>query len=950
MTLESLPAELFDGIVRYTFPCAFESIALTCKGTHRRCQPYFYKYNKIRRRFRNFAFDADPENSNDEDRTSVGDGDSDEPYNANDDETKPAAQVGSKGRIANAENTYIKDLELTRPIHHVMGLLHAIAEMPSLAAYMETVDLSGDSKGHGESDHQPPYLEGDATAVLELLHRSPYFAAKGCDPDEWFLKIQTTLQGHADVFLLTLLPNVKELTVCDRYLEGDHGEESLLDYIVECANAPTASQNALARLEHVEVSSEEANYETKHSMTPILPLLAINTVRSFTGCSMVALEDNYTGVCMTLRHDQLSSSLRNIRLDASLLGAQSAQELVKRAKHLQTFFLGWDIKWHGCGSSWDIGAMIYVLQEHVGESLEILTLRDDSGVNDLGSTLTDMTGFAKLRDLELDFPMLCQPEFNFGNGISDDIMDKDGDIAVPRLVDLLPASIQYFQLNGVLCINEGDDDHLRKLLSFTSEERRQKLPKWEKFVIKLEGWEDAAIRAKTRAVIGNFESRAFSGPEVDTLELQQRDQFKVTRIVSMMWLPRRYRVAWQSLQQWLLERRVTEGGRPNDALAMVGHELERWDLPYRAQPPPARGKGAIDQAAVDLEEPQIQIYCHAQSDVTDSLLYLGATLAHCCFGENQSDEDFSATASTVAGVHARKVNMTPLTTAFVAPTSCDNTFLATTVTGTSHANAGLVTEYELQYSSEKGCQPTGATDPIERGKSYSLAVCPSGWTAHSLGASTTYGMKDKDVQFTATCCSSGFSVTHDYSAAYSPNSYVCAQSINITSTVRTSGGHTTYTSAFRIHAAWPISWKASDVPTLTPTPPPLQSTCTNVAFETWVPTSSPLPTRQVGFFCREAYQHLNNHDVNTSGWRGTFYFLVIGLPLILIAILLCIGWHFIRRRRRRQRGGKHLGGYDADYAVGTRPGNMDARTNSTEISALPAAARGTELGSAVRLA
>lgn len=514
MALESLPAELFDSILRYTFPCAFESIALTCKGTHQRCLPYFDKYNKIRRRFRNFAFDADPEDSNDEDRTSVGDGDSDEPHNANDDETKPPAQVSSKGRMANAENTYIKDLELARPIHHVMGLLQAIAEMPSLAAYMETVDLSGDSKGYDESDHPPPYLQGDATAVLELLRRSAYLAAKGCDPDEWFLKIQTTLQGHADVFLLTLLPNVKELTVCDRYLEDDHGEESLLDHIVECANAPTASKNALARLEHVEVSSEEANYDTKHSMTPVLPLLAINAVQSFTGCSMVALEDNYTGVSMTPRHDQLSSSLRHIRLDASLLGAESAQELVKRVKNLETFLLSWEIKWHGCGSSWDIGAMIYVLQEHVGESLEELTLRGGDGVNDLGSTLTDMTRFAKLRDLELEFSMLCQPEFNLEDGISDDVMDKDGEIAVPRLVDLLPASIQYFQLNGVSCSNEGDDDHLRKLLSFTSEERRQKLPKWEKFVIELGAW-DAATREKTREVIGDFESRAFSGPEVE---------------------------------------------------------------------------------------------------------------------------------------------------------------------------------------------------------------------------------------------------------------------------------------------------------------------------------------------------------------------------------------------------------------------------------------------------
>lgn len=117
-----------------------------------------------------------------------------------------------------------------------------------------------------------------------------------------------------------------------------------------------------------------------------------------------------------------------------------------------------------------------------------------------------------------------------------------------------------------------------------------------------------------------------------------------------------------------------------------------------------------------------------------------------------------ATAGSNTQLHARAssaIKITTLTTPFVPPTSCQDAFLPTTTITTTLLNGDpyrTTTIWELQVASTAGCQPPEMEDGSYVWTTLSPAVCPSGWTAYSLSASTTYKMKMADVQFYAWCC------------------------------------------------------------------------------------------------------------------------------------------------------------------------------------------------------
>lgn len=117
----------------------------------------------------------------------------------------------------------------------------------------------------------------------------------------------------------------------------------------------------------------------------------------------------------------------------------------------------------------------------------------------------------------------------------------------------------------------------------------------------------------------------------------------------------------------------------------------------------------------------------------------------------------TAAASPAARKVEARFKTKTLTTPFEAPSSCHDAFLPTmTVAVTNTYRNGYdkatTTSWTLQLSSEAGCQPSGAPDVDARKSSYDPAVCPAGWTAYDVGASTKYKMKDKDLYFTASCC------------------------------------------------------------------------------------------------------------------------------------------------------------------------------------------------------
>ena len=101
-------------------------------------------------------------------------------------------------------------------------------------------------------------------------------------------------------------------------------------------------------------------------------------------------------------------------------------------------------------------------------------------------------------------------------------------------------------------------------------------------------------------------------------------------------------------------------------------------------------------------------------------------------------------------------------------------------------------------------------------------------------------------------------------------------------------------SLVRVHNPWHIMWQSSDVPSLTPPPPQLE--CSTSILASWTPGAT-VGSTLFGGPCQETASH------NSKGDIAGALFLMIGLPILIVALLVsCFGvWCHRRRKRRRTR-------------------------------------------------
>ncbi|KXG50062.1 uncharacterized protein PGRI_060290 [Penicillium griseofulvum] len=125
------------------------------------------------------------------------------------------------------------------------------------------------------------------------------------------------------------------------------------------------------------------------------------------------------------------------------------------------------------------------------------------------------------------------------------------------------------------------------------------------------------------------------------------------------------------------------------------------------------------------------------------------------------------------------------------------------------------------------------------------------------------------------------------------NTYPCYQSIEAGGTTITvpylwSGKYETtkvFTKGYMAHAAWEISWAASDIATMYPTPPSLDS---DQYIPTWVPGQSLTPPPEA--------THREHNPVAKEN-----KFLQIGIPIIVIAAVAGCVWCCIAIKRADRR-------------------------------------------------
>ena len=240
MALMQLPNELLENIVMHVLPEGFESVALTCRRIYALCTPFIEHHNKLRAQFRTFNY-------------------------------------WSKG---GAHPDFV--------IGTGFDLLTRIAVEPIVALYIREADFKRDGLFRAcelVEDAQPDGPVG------RLLAQSPYLKQAGLDWQQYFAKIKEEgsfgrWSPHAAVFLLTLLPNVEELTLPAKLkLEPSESIDKLIDATVCKARRPSS-------LPYDRPSLARCTTFGPASLDGAKPFLALPCMRRFHSSSCVAIEDN----------------------------------------------------------------------------------------------------------------------------------------------------------------------------------------------------------------------------------------------------------------------------------------------------------------------------------------------------------------------------------------------------------------------------------------------------------------------------------------------------------------------------------------------------------------------------------------------------------------------------------------------------------------------------------
>ncbi|KAE8386259.1 hypothetical protein BDV23DRAFT_7356 [Aspergillus alliaceus] len=445
-SLLDLPMELLVQIIQETIPVDFEAAALSCKAMFAASAPFRAQYTRQRKRFRNFRFSRKVE-ENPEGAEEPGLGDHWDEI---------------------TQETGIK-IVTTRE------LLEQIALDPSVAQYIRFIDL----REHEEDEEAINALDAEVPRTLrDLVLTSPFIEAVRGNPDDWIGGIKVS-GLDADVFLLTLLPQVREIALRPRWDEIDLCNErlsSVLNLVTHRANHPEAFPDApLSRLSVVH-PSRDMGYEEKSPLTPFVPFLAINSVSEVYLGSCVLKDDGYTGFAFVPMVECYSANLRKLSLEFSVAGPEELSQLLSRIPNLEIFEFSHETKWHGCGHNWNVGAILDTVQDTCAKTLKELSVTTYTDWGDIGATLVDMTRFQKLAVLELDVAMLCGPPYDPSmRDLEGDELESVGSPAWPKLIALLPASIEKFNLY----LSTFDEDHLKcisHLIEGLSDARTTKLP------------------------------------------------------------------------------------------------------------------------------------------------------------------------------------------------------------------------------------------------------------------------------------------------------------------------------------------------------------------------------------------------------------------------------------------------------------------------------------------
>ncbi|KAE8382249.1 hypothetical protein BDV26DRAFT_29812 [Aspergillus bertholletiae] len=474
LSLLDLPLELLVQIVQETIPAGFEAAALSCKTLYTASAPSRAKYDTQRKRFRKFKFSRKLEE------------------NPGDAEESGSGECWDK-----------ITQEMGIRITTTRGLLEHIALDRSVAQYIQSIDLTGHVDDDDEEIEELEDVEIPEN-LKNLVLTSPFIQAAGGDPKDWIHGIkESTL--YADVFLLTLLSEVREVALHPRWDELDDQLRPVVDLITHQANHPKEFPNSpLSKLSTV-LPARDIGYEERSPLTPFVPFFTLNSVSEVWLCSCILKDDGYTGYAFEPFVECYSPNLTKLTLQSCIAGPDELSQLLSRIPNLEFFEFSHEVKWHGCGYCWNVAAFLDTVQNTCAKSLKELSVSSFMFREYQTPTLVDMTRFQKLTRLELDVEMLCGPPYDASMKDIEwgDEHEVVGTPAWPKLIDMLPASIETFNLY----LNRVCDDQLEcifHLIEGLSDARATKLPRLSNLSLFVESVPAVALEALNAAKESGF--------------------------------------------------------------------------------------------------------------------------------------------------------------------------------------------------------------------------------------------------------------------------------------------------------------------------------------------------------------------------------------------------------------------------------------------------------------
>ncbi|KAI9661816.1 MAG: hypothetical protein M1821_009055 [Bathelium mastoideum] len=339
MALMRLPPELLDMIIANALPEGFESIALTSKRAYALCKPLIRYHNKLCSQFRNFTY-------------------------------------------------YVKSADPVVKDGSAFDLIARIAVEPVVAKYIQDANFKMD----GFFTYRKPrelLVDAHCEGVARLLADSPYLEQAGLDWKEYYAAIEEEIatvrySQHAAAFLLTLLPNVKVLTLPQLW-KPLNATDKLVEAIICTVKRPNLPYggSSLSQVTRFEPSVSVLP-KVRYNLDWAIPFLSLPHMQSFRGYSCVAIDDGHKSVSSKNPYYGFGENLQFVDFASCCLDEVDIAAFLEHTSQLRTLKYSHSTKEDGQLQNWDICKFITAIERKVGSHLVQLSV----SIRHLGGSIT----------------------------------------------------------------------------------------------------------------------------------------------------------------------------------------------------------------------------------------------------------------------------------------------------------------------------------------------------------------------------------------------------------------------------------------------------------------------------------------------------------------------------------------------------------------------------------